>query len=332
MRKHTFTAKTSIIGLGYYVPPKVLTNRDLEKMVDTSDEWITSRTGIKERRIAGDDVASSDLGKEAALRALQNAGIKPKDIDLIIVATISPDMIFPATACILQEKIGAKNATAFDLNAACSGFPYALTVAAQFIETGFYKNALVIAAEALTHLVDWQDRSTCVLFGDGAGAAVVAPSNDDSGLLASYLGSDGGYVGLLKLPAGGSALPATHKTIDERLHFLKMAGNEVFKVAVRTMEKAAREVIKIAGLSVSDVDCLIPHQANMRIIKAVCDRLGIPSEKVFINVDRYGNMSGSSTIVALCEAIEQGVVKKGSVVVIAAFGAGFTWGANVIKW
>ncbi len=332
MKKHTFTGKASIVGLGYYVPPKVVTNHDMEKIVDTTDEWITTRTGIKERRIAEADIASSDLGKEAAMRAIKDAGITPEDIDLIIVATISPDMVFPSTACVLQEKIGAKNASAFDINAACSGFPYALTVASQFVVTGFYKYVLIVAAEALTHLVDWQDRSTCVLFGDGAGAAVVTNCNDGDGLYASYIGSDGGCVDLLKMPAGGSALPATHQTVDERLHYLKMAGNEVFKIAVRTMEKAAREAIAMAGLKVSDVDCLVPHQANMRIIKAVCDRLEIPMEKVFVNVNRYGNMSGASTIVALCEAVEQGVIKKGSVVVIAAFGAGFTWGANLIKW
>ncbi|MBU1862526.1 MAG: ketoacyl-ACP synthase III [Candidatus Omnitrophica bacterium] len=332
MTNNNKKVQASIVGLGYYVPPKVMTNFDIEKIVDTNDEWIMTRTGIKERRIAADDVASSDLGKEAALKAIKDAGLSAKDIDLIIVATISPDMIFPATACVLQKMIDAPQAACFDISAACSGFPYALTIAAQFIETGFYKNVLVVAAEALTHLIDWQDRSTCVLFGDGAGAAVVSRSRDGGGLLASSLGAAGQYVDLLKLPAGGSRMKATHQTVDDRLHYLKMAGNEVFKIAVRTMEKAAREVVEKAGISLHDVDCLIPHQANMRIIKAVYERLEIPKEKVFINVDRYGNMSGASTIVALCEAIEQGKVKKGSIVVIAAFGAGFTCGANVIRW
>jgi 3-oxoacyl-[acyl-carrier-protein] synthase III len=329
---HTFKAKASIIGMGYYTPPQVMTNADMEKLVDTTDEWITTRTGIKERHVAPAGVAASDLGKEAALKALKQAQIKPEDIDLIILASISPDMVFPSTACVVQHKIGAINAACFDINAACSGFPYALTIAAQFIETGFYKNVLVVAAEALTHLVDWQDRSTCVLFGDGAGAAVVTKSQDGHGLLASYLGADGSYVDLLKMPAGGSLLPATHETVEQRLHFLKMAGADVFKVAVRTMEKAAREVLKTLNLSVDDVDCLIPHQANLRIITAVYERLGLPAEKVFLNVHRYGNMSAASTCVALIEAIEAGIVKKDSLVVIAAFGAGFTWGASVIRW
>ncbi len=324
--------RAGIKGIGYYCPPKVLTNFDLEKMVDTSDEWITTRTGIKERRIAGDGVASSDLGKEAALRALADAGLSPLDIDLIIAATISPDMIFPATACVIQEKIGAKNAAAFDVNAACSGFSYAITVAAQFIETGFYKNVLIVAAESISKLIDWEDRSTCVLFGDGAGAAVMSSGDDGSGLMSSVLGADGSCANLLYLPAGGSAMPASFDTVKNRMHYLKMSGGDVFKIAVRTMESAARAALELAGFSVDDVDLLIPHQANLRIINAVSKRLGIDDGKVFVNVDKYGNMSGATLIVGLCEALREGRIKKGSVIVFSAFGAGFTWGANVLKW
>lgn len=328
----TFTKKARIAGVGYYLPPKVMTNDDWSKLVETSDEWITTRTGIKERRIAEPEVAASDLGYEAAKKALDSAGVKPEEVELIITATISPDMIFPSTACFIQHKLGAANAAAFDISAACSGFPYALTIASQFVENGAYKNVLVVCAEALTHLVDKEDRSTCVLFGDGAGAAVITPSDGENGLVSSFLGADGGCTDLLKLPAGGSRMPASQKTVEERMHYLKMSGGDVFKIAVRNMVKAAKEAVELAGIEVSDVDCLIPHQANMRIIKAVYTRLGIPEEKVFVNVDRYGNMSGASTLIALCEAIEQGAVKEGSNVVIAAFGAGFTWGANVLKW
>ncbi len=332
MSKVKFQGVAAIKGLGFYCPPKVMTNSDLEKLVDTSDDWITTRTGIKERRIAEPGVASSDVGKIACERALENAGVSAEEIDLIITATISPDMIFPATACIIQDKIGAKNSAAFDLSAACSGFSYALTVAAQFIETNFYKNILVVATETITHMIDWEDRSTCVLFGDGAGAAVVSKSEDGSGLLSSVLGADGSCADLLKMPGGGSLMPATHETIDNRMHYLKMSGGDVFKIAVRRMASAACDALELAELNVEDVDLLIPHQANLRIIKAVSKRLNLPDDKVFINVDRYGNMSGATLIVGLCEAVEQGLIKKGSIVVFSAFGAGFTWGANVIKW
>lgn len=332
MNKQALNARARIAGYGYYYPSQIMTNADLEKIVDTSDEWITTRTGIKERRIAPPDVAASDLAKEASLQAIERAGIGAEDIDLIILATISPDMVFPATACVVQELIGAKNAAAFDISAACSGFPYALTIAAQFVETGFYKNVLVIGAEALTHLVDFQDRSTCVLFGDGAGAVVVQASDGTRGLLSSVLGADGACVDMLKLPAGGSRMPASRETVDQRLHYLKMSGGDVFKVAVRRMGKAATDALELAGVSFDQVDCLIPHQANMRIISAVCSRLDIPMEKVFINVDRFGNMSGASTMVALGQAVDAGIIKEGSIVVITAFGAGFTWGANVLRW
>jgi 3-oxoacyl-[acyl-carrier-protein] synthase-3 len=332
MKQSDLSIRAKIIGLGYYVPPKILTNQDLEKMVDTSDEWITTRTGIKQRHIAEKGVASSDVGKYAALNAIKNAQLEPEDIDLIIVATISPDMIFPATACVLQQKIGAKNAAAFDISAACSGFPYALTIGAQFIQSGMYSKVLIVAAETLTHFVDWEDRGTCVLFGDGAGAAVISRSDDESGLLSSFLGADGNCADLLKIPAGGSLLPATHATVDEKLHYLKMSGRDVFKIAVGMMTDAARQALDKANLTIHDVDLLIPHQANLRIINAVSKKLGLPDEKVFINVDRYGNMSGATVIVGLCEAVDQKRITKGSIVVFSAFGGGFTWGANVIRW
>jgi 3-oxoacyl-[acyl-carrier-protein] synthase III len=324
--------RAKIIGLGYSIPTKILTNNDLEKLVETSDEWITTRTGIKQRHIAADGESSSDLGKTAALNAINDAGLSPLDIDLIILATISPDMIFPSTACVVQEKIGAKNAAAFDISAACSGFPYALSIGCQFVANGTYKNVLVVAAETLTHFVDWTDRGTCVLFGDGAGAAVLSRSTDESGILSSYLGADGSYVDMLKIPAGGSAMPASQATLDERLHYLKMEGRDVFKIAVSMMVDAAHEALKRADITIDEVDLLIPHQANLRIINAVSKRLGIPEEKVFVNIDNYGNMSGATVIVGLCEAVQKGMVKKDSIIVFSAFGGGFTWGANVIRW
>lgn len=318
--------------MGYAIPEKILTNHDLEAMVDTSDEWITTRTGIKQRHIAAKGMASSDLGKDAAVKAIKDAGLSPLDIDLIILATISPDMIFPSTACVVQEKIGAKNAAAFDISAACSGFPYALSIGCQFIENGAYKHVLIIAAETLTHFVDWQDRGTCVLFGDGAGAAVLSRSDDESGILSSYLKADGSYADMLKIPAGGSAMPTSQATLDERQHYLMMEGRDVFKIAVSMMVDAAHEALQRAGLTIDDVDVLIPHQANLRIINAVSKRLGIADEKVFVNIDKYGNMSGATVIVGLCEAVQSGMIQKGSIIVFSAFGGGFTWGANVIRW
>ena len=321
------------LGLGYYVPPKVLTNSDLEKMVDTSDEWITTRTGIKERRISEQNVATSDLAREAALKALKNAKLEPTDIELIIVATITPDMQFPATSCILQCSLGAKNAACFDISAACSGYVYAIAIAEQFIKSGVYKNALVVGAEKLTAITDWTDRNTCVLFGDGAGAAVLGQVKDGSGILSVYLGSDGTQCDILKLPAGGSRLPASHKTVDERLHYLKMEGSELFKHAVKIMADAGEKAAKKAGLdSPKEIDCVIPHQANIRILNAVAKRIGIPEEKIFLNIERYGNMSSASTAVALAEAVEQKRIKKGDIVLLDAFGSGLVWGAVIIKW
>lgn len=323
--------QAGILGLGYYVPPKKITNADLEKMVDTSDQWIVTRTGIKERRIASKDVASSDLGVEASRLAIKDAGLNPEDINLIITATITPDMFFPATSCIIQDKIGAKNAASFDINAACSGFVFGVVMAQQFINTGMYGNILVVGTEKLTSIVDWKDRSTCVLFGDGAGACVVGKSKDRN-IISSFMGADGSGGHLLNVPAGGSRLPATEETVKERLHFLKMEGNEVFKIAVRIMVEAANNAIAKVGLACKDIDLLIPHQANIRILMAVAKRLGLSEEKIFMNIEKYGNMSAASTAVALAEASEQGRIKKDDHIVLVAFGGGLTYGAAVIKW
>lgn len=325
------SGSVSIAGLGAYLPPKVLTNKDLEKMVDTTDEWITTRTGIKERHIAGDNVATSDLALEAAKEALKDAGIAPEKLELIIVATITPDMQFPSTACLLQRKLNAKNAACFDISAACAGHIYGIVTAEQFIKTGRYNNALIIGAEKLTSITDWQDRSTCVLFGDGAGACVLTKGKSRQ-ILSTYLGASGWESDLLMLPGGGSLYPATHETVDKRLHFIKMNGSEVFKNAVRVMAHAANEAINKAGLKCSDIDCIIPHQANIRILLAMAKRMGLSEGKVYLNIEKYGNMSSASSAVALYEANKEGRLKKGDIVVLDAFGAGFTWGACVIKW
>lgn len=325
--------RTKITGLGAYLPPKVLTNFDLEKIVDTTDEWIRTRTGIRERRIVENGSATSDLATEAGKEALRSAGLKPTDMDLIIVATITPDMFFPATACMVQNKIGAGHAAAFDLLAACSGFPYALSVADGMIRSGQYKNALVIGAEVLSPFIDWSDRGTCILFGDGAGAAVLSATRlKTRGVIATYLGSDGSAADILKIPAGGSAIPPTHQTITEKLHTVKMSGSEIFKIAVRTMSDAVLEVCRRAKLDLSEIDCLIPHQANFRIIQAVAERLEMPLHKIYLNLERYGNMSAASTAVALYEAVRDRMIKPGSNVVLVAFGGGLTWASCVVKW
>jgi len=324
---------SKITGLGAFLPSKVLTNFDLEKMVDTTDEWIRTRTGIRERRIVEPGVPTSALATEAGKEAIKNAGLKPADIELIIVATASPDMAFPSTACIVQNKIGATHAGAFDMAAACSGFPYAVTIADGMIRGGLYKNVLVIGAEVISPFIDWQDRGTCILFGDGAGAAVLsATSQKNMGVMATYLGSDGSAADILKIPAGGSALPPTAQTVNERMHTVKMSGSEIFKIAVRTMGDAVNEVCQRAKLKLEDIDCLIPHQANFRIIQAMADRLEMPLEKIFLNLEKYGNMSAASTAVALYEAVQTGFVKPGSNVVLVAFGGGLTWAACAIKW
>ena len=323
--------QAGILGLGCYLPSRKVTNKDLEKMVDTSDEWIMTRTGIKERRIAPKKSAASDLGVEAAKAAIQDAGLKPEDIDLIIAATVTGDMAFPSTSCIIQDKIGARDAAAFDINAACSGFVFGITTAKQFVDSGFYKNVLVIGAEKMTSLVDWTDRSTCVLFGDGAGACIIGKSKERR-IVSYFIGCDGSGGNLLRLPAGGSRIPATEETVKNKLHFLKMEGNEVFKLAVKVMADAANKAITKAGLLCSEIDLLIPHQANIRILLAVAKKMGLPEEKIFFNIEKYGNMSSASTAVALAEASKDGRIKKGDNVCLVAFGAGITYGAVVIKW
>ncbi|RAL26145.1 beta-ketoacyl-ACP synthase III [Thermoflavimicrobium daqui] len=321
-----------ILGTGAYLPEKVLTNADLEKLVDTSDEWIVSRTGIKERRIAAPDEASSDLAVKAAEQALRRAGIGAEEIDLIIVATVTPDMSFPATSCLVQNRLGAKKAATFDLSAACTGFLYGISTAAQFITTGVYRYALVIGVECLSRIVDWSDRSTCILFGDGAGAVVLGPVEDGYGFQSYELRGDGSGGDLLKLTAGGSRLPATEETVQSRLHTLSMEGREVFKFAVRVIGSATDEALKKAGLTKEDIDFLIPHQANIRIIESAIKRFGLSEEKVIVNVDRYGNMSSASIPVALHEAVEQKRLHKDDTIVLCGFGAGLTWGATVLKW
>lgn len=323
--------KVGIIGVGEYLPKRVLTNVDLEKMVDTSDEWITTRTGIKERRLAAKGEATSDLALKAAKEALADAGLKAQDIELIIVATITPDMPFPSVACLLQGALLAKRAVSFDVSAACAGFIYALSIAQQFIARGQYKNALVVGAETLSSVTDWKDRNTCVLFGDGAAAAVLSEVKT-GGILSCYLGCDGAHANLLNIPAGGSRTPATHQTVDNNLHYIKMQGNELFKVAVNSMASAAKTVMEQAGVGPSDIDLVIPHQANMRIIMAVAKKLGLSEDKFYLNIARYGNMSSASVATALCEAAKEGRIKKGDTVLLDAFGAGLVWGACVIKW
>jgi len=319
------------LGLGFYVPEKVMTNAELEKLVETSDEWIRTRTGISERRIAAEGENTSDLALKAAQAALADAKLEPADLGLLIVATMTPDMPCPATACILQAKLGAPQAAATDVAAACSGFLYGMVMAQQFVATGTYKNVLVVGAEILSRVVDWTDRGTCVLFGDGAGAAVIGPTTQGQ-ILSTVLGSDGTKADLLKVPAGGAAQPASAQSVQDRAHFLKMNGTEVFKHAVRGMSEAALAAVKKAGLKPEQIACVVPHQANVRIVQAVVERAGIPLGKVFLNVDRYGNMSAASTIVALCEAVRDGRIKKGDYVLLVVFGAGLTWGAAVLRW
>ena len=322
-----------ITGTGSYMPERVLTNNELAKMVDTTDEWIVTRTGIRERHIAAPDQASSDLGAEAARRALAAAGVGADEVDMIIVATLTPDMGCPNTGCFIQQKIGASRAFCMDIEAACSGFIYALEIASQFVASGAVKTALVIGAEKLSSITDWTDRSVCVLFGDGAGAAVVqARPNGVGGVLHTILKSDGRLADLLKMPAGGSRLPATQDTIEKKLHTLKMDGREVFKHAVTCMTGVARETLAACGLTVDDVKLIIPHQANMRIVQAIGERLGGKPEQYFVNLDKYGNTSAASVIVAMDEAAKSGRLEKGDLVLLVAFGGGFTWGASVVEW
>jgi 3-oxoacyl-[acyl-carrier-protein] synthase III len=331
--KYNFQGRTcSISGVGAYVPAKILSNADLEKMVDTSDEWITTRTGIKERHIAAENEFTSDLGAEAARRAMKMAGVTAEQIDLIIVATITPDMPFPSTACLIQHKLGAKRAAAFDLEAACSGFIYALEIGQQFIMSRTYETVLVIGAEKLSAITDWKDRNTCVLFGDGAGAAILQNRQGAHGLLTAVMGADGGKADLLFMPGGGSRCPATVDSLNARMHYLRMEGKETFKNAVQAMQTAAEEALRRCEMNISQIKCIIPHQANRRIIDAVGDRLGAKPEQLFVNVDKYGNTSAASVGIALDEAVATGRVQRGDLILLVVFGAGLTWGAAVIEW
>ena len=324
--------KIKIIGTGFYVTDKVLTNADLEKIVDTTDEWITTRTGIKERHLAYDNQASSDLAIEAGKRALENAGLEVDDIDLIIVATATPDTLFPSTACWVQKGLNGKNIPAFDLSGACSGFLYGMIVSEGLILNGTCRRILLIAVETLSRITDWEDRNTCVLFGDAASAAVLEESQDESGMLSYYWRSDGNLGELLLMPAGGSRMPASKETVEKRLHYLNMKGNEVFKHAVKRMGEAAQGALKNADLKSEQVDWLIPHQANIRIIQATGNRLRLPREKVFVNIHKYGNVSAATIPICLHEMKTEGKLIEGNILVMVAFGSGFTWAGIVYRW
>ena len=326
------TPHAMILGTGRAVPEQILTNAELSRMVDTSDSWIVSRTGIKQRHIAAPGTALSDLATEAARKALQNAGVTAEEIDLIVLGTVTGDMKFPATACLIQAKLGAKHAVAFDLSAACSGFLYGLQVAEGLMATGGYRRALVIGGEVLSSMVNWQDRDTCVLFGDGAGAVVLGPSDGVHGLLQACMGSDGAYSGLLNNPGGGSVHPPTAENVAARLNSIRMEGKEVFRHAVSAMSHALNQVLAESGLTGDDLDLLIPHQANLRIIEAVAKRSKMPMEKVFVNVDRYGNTSAASIPIALDELRRGGALKEGTLAGLVTFGGGFTWAAALIRF
>ena len=323
--------EVQIVSTGVYLPDRVLSNFDLEKTVDTSDKWIVERTGIRERRIAAEEEATSDLATKASLHALEGSGIAPEDLDLIVLATITPDMLLPATACLVQRSLGATKAAAFDVSAACSGFVYALSIAANAIRLGTAEHALVIGAETMSRMVNWKDRNTCVLFGDGAGAAVLGPSDEPS-LLFETLGSDGNLADLIQTRAGGSRCPASLETVRNGHHFVEVRGREVFRQAVKVMEQCTLGAIERLGVSVEDIDLLIPHQANIRIMEASAKRTGFPLERMFVNVNRYGNTSGATNPIALHEALMEGRIKPGDLVIMVSFGAGFTWATAAIRW
>ncbi|HYR59242.1 MAG TPA: beta-ketoacyl-ACP synthase III [Chthoniobacteraceae bacterium] len=322
----------SIIGTGSYVPERVVRNLDIEKMVETTDEWITTRTGIKERHVAAEDESTSDMAAKASLAAMENAGITAEEIDLIIVATVTPDMFFPSTACFVQTKIGAKNAACFDVSAACAGFLYALEIAQQFITSHTYDTILVIGAEKLSAIIDWTDRNTCVLFGDGAGAAILRHRGGGHGVISTYMASDGALSDILYIPGGGSRIPITKSNADERLNCIKMNGKETYKYAVTSMLDAATRALAEANLKPSDLACIIPHQANLRIIEAIAGRMNVPIERFMVNLDRYGNTSAAAVAIALDEANRTGRMKVGDYVLLVVFGGGLTWASSVIQW
>ena len=325
--------RSVVLGTGSELPSKVLTNKELERLVDTSDEWITTRTGIKERRILEQGKGSADMAYAAAVRALRDAHLEVKDLEAIIVGTVTPDYPFPSSACILEDMLGARRVFSFDVSAACSGFLNALTVADSFIRTGKIRNALVVGSDALSRLLNWQDRGTCILFGDGAGAVVIGASGDGNrGILSTRLRTDGSFAKTLYVPAGGSLKPASLETVKKNEHTITMNGKEVFKVAVRSMEEISREALEEAGVGIDEVALVIPHQANRRILTALAERLGVPMEKVVVNLDKYGNTSAASVPVALDEARRQGRIRAGDIVLLNAFGAGFAWGAAVIRF
>ncbi|MGC8554675.1 MAG: beta-ketoacyl-ACP synthase III [Candidatus Acidulodesulfobacterium sp.] len=324
---------SKIAGIGSFVPEKVLTNEELCNIVDTSDEWIMSRTGIKERRIAEKGLTTSDIAAAAAKKALDVSGLKPEDIELVLVGTITPDMIFPSTSCIVQNKLGLKNAAAFDISAGCSGFIYSLSVADSFIKSGKYKNVLVIGADLLSRITDYEDRSTCVLFGDGGGAAVLtANTQNNRGILSTHMHSEGGHDDILMLKAGGSLMPASFESVNGREHYIKMKGSELFRYAVNYLKDIAQEAIDFNGLKPEDIDLFVPHQANIRIIEATAKKLKFPMERVFVNVEKYGNTSSGSIPIALDEAYSSGRIKEKDIVLIDAIGAGLTWASSIIRW
>jgi 3-oxoacyl-[acyl-carrier-protein] synthase III len=324
---------TTIASLATFVPPRLLTNADLEKMVETSDEWIRQRTGIRQRHIVDPGVATSDLGTHAAAKAIANAGLTPDDIDVIVVGTVTPDMLFPSTACLIQHKIGAHHAWGFDLSAACSAFTYALTAGSQFVASGAYDHALVVGADVMSSIIDYQDRATCVLFGDGAGAVVVSAAGPGDGTIIDFEHEiDGGGGHALKMPAGGSAQPASHETVDQRLHYVKQDGHAVFKFAVRKTEEISRRLIERNKLKPSDIDVFVSHQANGRIIQSASEKLGIDPERVIINIDRFGNTTAATIPLALNDAVCSGRLKKGHLVLLASVGAGFTVGGVLLRW
>jgi len=324
--------RTRIIATGSYAPPKVLTNFDLEKMVETTDEWIISRSGIRERRIVETNVSTSDLGTQAALRALNAAGLSPEDLDFIITGTNSPDMSFPCTGCFIQAKIGAKKAAAFDVSAGCTSFIHALSLADKFIKEDPSRKVMVLGAEIMSKVTDWTDRATCVLFGDGAGAIILVGEEGERGVLSTHLHSDGSLWELLNMPGGGSANPSSYETVDKRMHYIKMAGNQLFKVAVRALADVSQEALKFNGLKSEDIDIMIPHQANTRIIEAAAKLIGFPMEKVFLNIEKYGNTSSATIPIAMDEVQREGKVKAGDLMLLCSFGTGVTWGSAVIRW